>query len=171
MKKLVVLCAACGVGKSTIADAMNERNILDNYVCIDSDQVGINWWDYAGTENEAKFSDDCLAEAVRMSGDKNLFFVTCMNPYDYYGVVNIPQDITSSFFIGMTCSDEEVTKRLKARPAERMCGSNEFIAGQIEYNSWFKKNAGKFQFYIDNTDQTIDETVEEIMGFLKSIEG
>lgn len=171
MKRLVVLCAACGVGKSTIAEALNESNILDNYVCIDSDQVDINWWDYAGTENEAKFSDDCLAEAVRRSGDKNLFFVTCMNPYDYYGVVNIPQDITSTFFIGMTCSDEEVTKRLKARPAERMCGSDEFIAGQIEYNSWFKKNAGKFQFYIDNTDQTVDKTVEEIMGFLKSIEG
>ena len=169
MKKLIVLCAACGVGKSTINDALNKSNMLENYVCIDSDEVGINWWDYAGTENEAKFSDDCLAEAVKMSGDKNLFFATCMNPYDFYGVVNIPQDITSAFFIGMTCSDEEITKRLKARPEERMCGSDEFIAGQIQYNNWFKKNAGKFQFYIDNTGKTIDETVEEIVAFVKSI--
>ncbi|MBE5883049.1 MAG: hypothetical protein E7291_01295 [Lachnospiraceae bacterium] len=170
MKKLVVLCAACGVGKSTIAEVLSESNILDNYVCIDSDKVDINWWDYAGTENEAKFSDDCLAEAVRRSNDKNLFFSTCMNPYDYYGVVSIPQNITSTFFIGMTCSDEEITRRLKARPEERMCGSDEFIAGQIQYNAWFKKNAGKFQFYIDNTNRTVDETVEEIVRFIKSIE-
>ena len=169
MKKLIVLCAACCVGKSTICEALNERNLLEKYACIDSDGVGINWWDYAGTENEAKFSDDCLAEAVRISGDKNLLFVTCMNPYDYYGVVHIPEDITSTFFIGMTCSDEEVTKRLKARPEERMCGSDEFIAGQIQYNNWFKKNAGKFQFYIDNTGKTIEETVEEIAAFVRSI--
>ena len=170
MKKLVVLSSACGVGKSTIKDSINHSNLLDNWVCIDTDAVGINWWDYAGTENEAKFSDDCLAEAVRMSNNKNLLFVTCMNPYDFYGVVNIPQNITSTFFIGMTCSDEEITRRLKARPEERMCGSDEFIAGQIQYNDWYKKNAGKFQFYIDNTDKTVSETVEEIVTFVKGIE-
>ncbi len=170
MKTLVILSAACGVGKSTIKDTLNESNILDNYVCIDTDEVGINWWDYAGTKNESKFSDDCLAEAVRMSNDKNLLFATCMNPLDFYGKISIPQCITSTFFIGMTCSDEEITLRLKARPKERMCGSDEFIAGQIQYNDWFKENAGKFQFYIDNTNKSVDETVEEIVTFIKGIE-
>lgn len=170
MKKLVVLCSACGVGKSTIKDALNEYSTLANWACIDTDEVGVNWWDYAGTENESEYSDVCLAEAVRMSDDKNLLFVTCMNPIDFYGKVNIPQSITSTFFIGMTCSDEEITKRLKARPAERMCGSDEFIADQIEYNSWFVENSGKFQFYIDNTNQTVDKTAELIALFLKSIE-
>ena len=170
MKKLVVLCSACGVGKSTIKDALNENRMLTNWACIDTDEVGVNWWDYAGTENESEYSDVCLAEAVRMSDDKNLLFVTCMNPIDFYGKVNIPQSITSTFFIGMTCSDEEITKRLKARPVERMCGSDEFIADQIEYNSWFVENSGKFQFYIDNTNQTVDKTAELIALFLKSIE-
>ena len=81
MKKLIVLSSACGVGKSTIKEELNKKKLLENYACIDTDEVGINWWDYAGTENEAKFSDDCIAEAVRMSGEKNLLFVTCMNPY------------------------------------------------------------------------------------------
>lgn len=170
MKKLVVLCAACGVGKSTIKDALNESNILENYVCIDTDEVGVNWWDYAGTENESEFNDDCLTSAIRMSKDKNLIFVTCMNPFDFYGKTNIPKEITSTFFIGMTCSDEEITKRLKARPEERMCGSDEFIIGQIAYNNWFKKNAGKFQHYIDNTNQTVNETTVEIATFIKRID-
>lgn len=169
MKKLVVLSAACGVGKSTIKEALNESSLLDNYSCIDTDEVGINWWDYAGTEHETKFSDDCLAEAVRMSADKNLLFATCMNPYDFYGAVHIPENITSTFFIGLTCSDEEITRRLKARPEERVCGSDEFIAGQIQYNNWYKKNAGKFQFYIDNTDKTVKQTVAEIAAFINSI--
>ena len=50
-----------------------------------------------------------------------------------------------------------------------MCGSDEFIAGQIQYNNWFKENAGKFQLCIDNTDLTIDETVEEIARFARRI--
>lgn len=32
------------------------------YVCIDTDEVGINWQDYAGTDYEHRYSDDCLAE-------------------------------------------------------------------------------------------------------------
>ena len=147
MKKFIVLSSACGVGKSTIKEELNKKKLLENYACIDTDEVGINWWDYAG-----------------MSGEKNLLFVTCMNPYDFYGKVHIPSEIASTFFIGMTCSDDEIKRRLKARPAERMCGSDEFITGQIQYNNWFKENAGKFQFYIDNTDLTIDETVEEHRG-------
>lgn len=70
----------------------------------------------------------------------------------------------------MTCSDKEIIRRLKARPKERMCGSDEFIAEQIQYNNWFKKNAGKFQFYTDNTDKTVEETAAEIVTFIKSIE-
>ncbi len=170
MIKLVVLSAACGVGKTTIKDELNARRILENWVCADTDEVGINWWDYEGTENAARYCEDCLAEAVRMSDNKNLLFVTCANPYDFYGAVHIPQNIVSTFFIGMACSDEEITRRLKARPQERMCGSDEFIAGQIQYNAWFKENAGKFQFYMDNTDKTVDETVRAIMSFVKKIE-
>ena len=79
MKKLIVLSSACGVGKSTIKEELNKKKLLENYACIDTDEVGINWWDYAGTENEAKFSDDCIAEAVRMSGEKNL---TVCNLYE-----------------------------------------------------------------------------------------
>lgn len=169
MKKLVVLSAACGVGKTTIKDELNAGKMLENWVCVDTDEVGINWWDYEGTEHEDRYCEDCLAEAVRMSGNKNLLFVTCANPYDFYGAVHVPQNITSTFFIGMACSDEEITRRLKARPQERMCGSDEFIAGQIQYNAWFQKNVGKFQFYIDNTDKTVDETVRAIMSFVKKI--
>lgn len=61
MKKLVVLSSACGVGKSTIKEELNKKKLLENYACIDTDEVGINWWDYAGTENEAKFSDEFIA--------------------------------------------------------------------------------------------------------------
>ena len=169
MKTLVILSAACGVGKSTIKEELSKSNMLKEYDCIDTDEVGINWWDYAGTKNESKYSEDCLAEAVRISKGKNLLFVTCMNPNDFYGKVSIPEEITASYYIGMVCSEGEIVARLKARPKERMCGSDDFIAKQIEYNNWFKKNAGKFQFYIDNTNKTVHETAKEIALFIKRL--
>lgn len=41
MKKLIVLSSACGVGKSTIKEELNKKKILENYACIDTDEVGI----------------------------------------------------------------------------------------------------------------------------------
>ena len=166
--KLVILSAACGVGKTTIKDELKARGKLADFACIDTDEVDINWWDY-GIENKIKFNDDCLTEAVRQANGKNLLFSTCLNPIDFYGEVTVPPEITSTFFIAMTCSDEEITKRLKARPAERMCGDDEFISGQIEYINWFRKNKGKFQLYIDNTDMTISSTAEKIEDFIISL--
>ena len=165
MKKMIALSGACGVGKSTLKDALGEL-ISDSFACIDTDEVGLNWWDYAGTDRESEYNDDCIAEAVKMSGDKNLLFASCMNPIDFYSKVKIPQEITSVYFIGMTCSDKEITARLKARPAERMCGSDDFIANQIDYNDWFKLNSNKFQFYIDNTNMTVKETAEKIAEYI-----
>lgn len=169
MKKLVVICAACGVGKTTVIHALNESGLLEKYIGIDTDEVGVNWWDYEGTEHESKFSDDCLAAAVKLSSDNNLVFSTCMNPLDFYGKVNVSEAITSTYFIALICSDEEIRNRLKARPKERMCGSDEFISGQIEYNAWFRKNANKFQLCVDNTGSTEEETAGEIAEFIKML--
>lgn len=163
--RLVILTAACGVGKSTIKDELKENGALKDFACIDTDEVGINWWDY-GMEDKTGFNNDCIRKAIRQANGKNLLFSTCLNPIDFYSEVTIPPEITSTLFIAMTCSDEEITKRLKARPAERMCGDDEFIKGQIEYLNWYRKNKGKFQLYVDNTDLTICETAKKIADFV-----
>ena len=169
MKKLVILSAPCGVGKSTIIDALNEENVLKDYMCLDSDELGLNWWDYAGTEQEEHFSEDCLKEAVKKSGNKNILLGSCLNPYDYYSKVVIPEEVEATYFVGMVCSDEEIRYRLKARPEERMCGSDEFIDGQIQYSAWYKTNRGKFQLFLDNSDMEISRTAELIAEFVKKL--
>lgn len=166
--KLVILTAACGVGKSTIKDELGSKQMLDGFACIDTDEVGINWWDY-GMEKKKEFNDDCLTEAVRRANGKNLLFSTCLNPIDFYQSVSLPAEITSTFFIAMICSDEEVTKRLKARPPERMCGDDKFIKEQIDYLNWYRRNKGKFQLFFDNTDMTIADTADKIAGFIRCI--
>ncbi len=171
MKTLVILCAPCGVGKSTIREMIAERNQLKDFACIDTDAVGLNWHSYKGTDHENQYYTDTLKRADEISGDKNIFFVSAgMNPPNFYNLVDLSESIDQTFFIGMTCSDEEITKRLKARPAERKTDSDEFIKTQHEYSAWFKKSRGKFQLFIDNTNQTVVETAQIIENFIKNID-
>lgn len=166
--KLVILTAACGVGKSIIRAELESKKMLRGFVCIDTDEVGINLWDYA-PENRDRYAGDCLREAVRRANGKDLLFSTCLNPADFYEKVDVPAEITATYFIAMTCSDEEITKRLKARPPERMCGDDEFIKEQIAYLNWYRRNKGKFQLYIDNTGMTVAETAEKIADFVGTL--
>jgi len=171
MKTLIILCAPCGVGKSTVKEIIAERNQLPDFACIDTDAVGLNWHSYKGTDHENQYYTDTLKRADEISGDKNIFFVSAgMNPPNFYNLVDLSENIGRTFFIGMTCSDEEITKRLKARPAERKTDSDEFIKTQHEYSAWFKRSRGKFQLFIDNTNQTVEQTAQIIENFIKNID-
>ena len=119
-------------------------------------------------ENKNGFHNACLAAAVRQANGKHLLFSTCMNHVDFYESMHLPEEITSTCFIAMTCSDEEIAKRLKARPPERMCGADAFIREQIDYLNWYRKNKGKFQLYIDNTGMTVSNTAKKIADFIRA---
>ncbi len=164
--KLYIITGACGSGKSTMKDAL--ESILDKtkYTCVDCDEVGLNWWDYAGTERESKYKDDTLARAVEMSGGKDLVFVSCINPMDYIENTIIPRCIESTDFIVLCPADEEIVRRLKARPAERGFTSDEKIEPHVGFNKWFRKNKGKFNMFIDNTEQSVDETAKIIGEYI-----
>ena len=167
--KLVVITGTCGAGKSTIKDELERRLDTRQYACLDTDELGFNWWDYAGTDHEEKYSDDCLKEAVRRADGRDLVFVGCLNPQDYIGRHTIPDQIESTCFIVLCPTDEKIEQRLRARPKERGFDSDEAIRPQIEYNQWFRKNKGKFPMFIDNSEMSVEETAEKITVYIASL--
>ena len=164
---LFILSAACGVGKTTVKDELLRRDPA--FACIDADQVGLSWWDYAGTEREEEYKTDTLRAATELAGGRDLLFASCLNPLDYFRSVTPPPEIERTFFIGMVCSDCEIRRRLKARPPEYRCGGDDFIKAQIDYNNWFRRNSGKFQLFIDNSGQNPGETADIAERFIKKI--
>ena len=164
--KLFVITGTCGSGKSTMKDILKERLSNENYAAIDTDEVGLNWWDYAGTENESKYSEDTLNCAVNMAKGKNLIFVSCLNPIDYFQKMEVAEEIESTHFIALCPSDKVIEDRLKERPADRGFDSDEKRRPNIEYNGWFRINKSKFQLFIDNTEQTEQETAEIITSYI-----
>ena len=165
MKRLVILSAACGVGKSTVKNALHELSLLPDFACIDSDEVRLNWWTYKGTPREKDYTADCLSRAFALAGNKNLLFGTCNDPVSFFARVTLPADVTVSY-IAMTCSDAEVRRRLLARPPERMCGEESFIQSQIEYNGWIRDHKDLYDLHLDNTDQTVEETARAVANFV-----
>ena len=167
--RLIIITGTCGAGKSTVKDHLAKRLDPDKFVCIDTDEVGINWWDYAGTDHEEHFSDDCLVEAVRLANGHDLVFVSCINPQDYIGRHTIPAEIESTVFIVLCPTDEVIYQRLQARPAERGFTTEEAIRPHIEYNQWFRKNRGKYPLFIDNSEQTEEQTATKVAEFIEGL--
>jgi chloramphenicol 3-O-phosphotransferase len=163
-RRLILLSAACGVGKSTVKNALNDLNLLPDFACIDSDEVKLNWWTYKDTPREKDYTKDCLARAFELAGDKHLLFGTCNDPLSFFERITLPADVTARY-IGMTCSDDEVRRRLLARPPERMCGEESFILSQIDYNGWIRSHAHLYDFFLDNTELTVAEAARLVASF------
>jgi broad-specificity NMP kinase len=164
--KLFIITGTCGAGKSTMKDKLAARLDPDRYSCVDSDETGLNWWDYAGTEREGQYGADTLRQAFRSADGRNLIFVTCMAPHDYITKAAVPDELTATFCIALWANDQIIDQRLRERPKERGFTTDEAIRPHIEYNQWISRNRGKYQLFIDTESQTPDETADTIATFI-----
>ncbi len=167
--KLFIVTGTCGAGKSTMKDELAARLNPERYACVDSDETGLNWWDYAGTEREGQYGSDSLRKAFGIAGGRNLVFVTCMAPHDYITKASVPEELTATFYIALWAGDRIIERRLRARPRERGFTTDEAIRPHIEYNQWIGRNRGKYQLFIDTENQTPDETAETIAAFITGL--
>ncbi len=159
---LFVLTGTCGAGKSTILKELGNRLDGAAYCCVDSDDVGLNWWDHAGTDHESQYVDDCLKEAARLAGDKHIVFGTCMDPWDYFTKHTAPESVEATFFIALSASSAIIEQRLMDRPAERGFTTSKSRQPHIEYEKRYIRNRSKFQLFIDTSAQTPGETADII---------
>ena len=97
--KMIVITGTSGSGKSTLKDELEKSLNPEQYYCADNDEMGFNWWDYAGTDHEFQYKDDCLKEAASRAEGRHLVFATCMNPEQFIRENTVPQEIESTLFI------------------------------------------------------------------------
>lgn len=167
--KLYIITGTCGAGKSTIKDQLAAMLDPEQYACVDSDETGLNWWDYAGTDHESRYGADSLKEAFRMAGERDLAFVTCMVPQDYMTNTTVPEELKATYHIALWAPDEVIVQRLRARPKERGFTSDEVIRPHIIYNQWIGRNRGKYQLFINNEAQSVEETAKIITEYIKAL--
>ena len=164
--RLFIITGTCGAGKSTMKDHLAAILDPERYACVDSDETGLNWWDYAGTDRETLYGADTLKEAFRMAGGRDLVFVSCMVPQDYMTKAAVPEELDSTYHIALWAPDRVIEQRLRARPKERGFTSDEAIQPHIEYNQRIGRNRGKYQLFINNEGQSEEETAKTIMEYI-----
>ncbi len=167
--KLFLVTGTCGAGKSTLKDELAARLDPGLYACVDSDETGLNWWDYAGTAREGQYGADSLREAFGIARGRNLVFVTCMAPHDYITKAAVPEELTATFWIALWAADQIIDRRLRDRPPERGFTTEEAIRPHIEYNQWICRNRGKYQLLIDTGSQAPDAAAEKIAAFVTGL--
>lgn len=160
--KLFVITGTCGAGKSTVIEKLKSRLDGSRFFCTDCDGLGLNWWDYAGTDHEERYADDCLKAAVGLAAGRDLVFGSCMNPQDFFGKNTAPECVEAAFFTALSAGESVIEQRLKDRPAERGFTTPESRAPHIEYEGWFRKNRSKFQLFLDTSALSEDETADII---------
>ncbi len=167
--RLYMITGTCGAGKSTMKDRLAAMLDPEQYACVDSDETGLNWWDYAGTDRETRYGADTLKEAFRMARGRNLVFVSCMVPQDYMTKATVPGELEATYFIALWAPDAVIEQRLRARPKERGFTSDEAIRPHIAYNQWIGRNRGKYQLFINNKGQSEEETAKTIMEYITAL--
>ena len=164
--KLIVLTGACGSGKTTVNEALAGLLPPERFICADADRLGFRWSDYAGTERAYEFHNDLLRELVRRADGRDAVFSTCMTPQDYFTQHIAPPDVSSTLFIALYASDDDIERRLCARPAEWGFATAEARQPHLEYNRWVYKNRGKYPLSLNTAERDPQRTAELIRDFI-----
>jgi hypothetical protein len=74
-------------------------------------------------------------------------------------------------YLALVCTPDELSARLRARPAWRAAGSAQFMEGMLAYNAWFQDQAaqpGSRLDLLDTTGQPLERTLEEVLAWLSA---
>ena len=93
------------------------------------------------------FADKIVSEHNETVCDYRDMRVRKINDAGYAAGSSGSGEVSTTYFIALSPSDEEIYRRLRARPAERGFTSDDVIRPHIEYNQWIRKNKGKYQLF------------------------
>ena len=86
---------------------------------------------------------------------------------------NISQCVEARYFsqihtLALTCRDDLLVKRLKARPAWRASNVQSFIADNLAFNQWCREQPNQVKDYtvVDTSVTSIGETAQQVLAWL-----
>ena len=158
MLPLLVVGGASGTGKSSVLQKL--AGSFSQAVLLEGDVL----WRPEYNQPETGFRDFFevwlrLAKNIHQSGHPAVIFNAGM------GVpANIEECVERRYFsqvhiLGLVCADEVLEARLKARPAWRESGKDEWIRGQQVFNRWLRENGpAQGVDLLETSDKDLEQT-------------
>lgn len=156
---LIVTGASC-TGKTTVALQLAAN--LRNSVCLESD---ILWRD-----EFAKATDDYrsyrnlwlrVAKNISQAGRPVVLFGSATP--GQFEVCPESRYFRSISYLAFVCTEDELVRRLQARPSWRKSGTDEVIQRMVNFNQWLTDNATKTHppiTLLDTTSMSLNESCD-----------
>jgi predicted kinase len=165
---LMIVAGASGAGKSAVCNMLLGQDT--GAVLLDSD---ILWCPAFNTpENDYRDFFEIwlrMAKNIGQSGRPVVLFGAGMGVPDkiepcverrYFSVVH---------YLALTCDDDVLAERLRARPRWRASANDAFIESQVTFNRWFRETNPTLDppiTTLDTTHVALEETAAQVMAWI-----
>ena len=168
LASLFAVGGASGTGKTAICKALAGK--MSNIVMLDGDIIwGENRY---STQNPSEFYEDALRIAMNIaqSGVNVAIFNAGFGVLDNLEGCNARRYFSKIHYLGLYCSEEELEKRLSARPNVQGEAGAGFINAMKGFNHFFRfyNNDKPAMEKIDTTGITIEESARQVAGWIQS---
>ena len=166
---LLVVCGASGTGKSAVCQALT--GLDPQSILLEAD---ILWRkEFATPEDHYRgFFETWLrvCKNVAQSGRPVVLFCAGGIPANLEPCVE-RRYFTQVHYLALTCQEQELTRRLQARPAWRNSGQPEFIQEQVQFNQWLieigQHGTPKIAL-VDTSDKPVEETQAAVLAWIQA---
>ncbi len=162
---LFVVTGASGTGKSACALSLAAQT--NDYVVMETDIL----WEERYNSPETQYREYRemwlrLAKNISQSGKPVILCGTAMP--DQLEPCLERRYFSEVFYLALTCSEEEMVKRLRSRPSWRESSGSAFLENMVRFNQWFRENGPGNEppiDLLDTTGVTADETAQHILAW------
>jgi predicted kinase len=166
---LLVVGGPSGAGKSAVCRHL--LGTLPEVVLLDGD---ILWRDAFNTpeDNYRDFFETWLrlAKNISQSGRPVVIFNAGMAVPENVEPCVERRYFSTVHYLALVCDDQVLADRLRQRPAWRDSSSPAWIAGQLQFNRWFKTEAESLAppvELLDTTEATVAETAALVAAWIR----
>ena len=165
---LLIVTGASGTGKTTVALELASR--MRDCVCLESD---ILWRDeYARADNDyTDYRNTWLrvAKNIGQAGRPVVLFGSA-TPGQFEPCIE-SRYFSSISYLAFVCAENEIVRRLQARPGWRKSGSDEVVQRMVGFNKWLMEHAQTTNppmELCDTTNITLEESVNKTSAWIRS---
>lgn len=164
---LFVVTGASATGKSTVCLALPQA--VAECVALDCD---ILWrTEFADPRDGYRDFRNVWLRLAKNIGQSGRPVVLCGSAVpEQYEACPERRYFTAIYYLALVCEDDELVRRLTARPGWRDSSQSGFIERMLAFNQWFRSHASTTQPQIavmDTTRSTVEQTVDRVAGWVR----
>ncbi len=163
---LMLVTGASGSGKSTVSRRL--ASVMTDVVILDDD---ILWSAHFEREPQQFFETWLrLCKNIAQAGRPVVLFGAGSGVPENLADCVERRYFSRLHYLALTCDDDVLAARLRARPAWRRSGGEAYVADHVSFNRWFKEHGASATppiELVDNSAADVDATAAAVRDWIR----